>query len=434
MGQYPSPVYPNFGDQRQAAVNSGFDNIMQGMQQAQQQKMADIASIGQTGSTQGQLLGGQKIADEFAGTELTPENAGNVITPQQKDMWQHFQEFTAQGKQKAQAGVADTISQANLRNTTANMNNVISQNYGGQGIPLQALPGQNPQAQLAPPPSGLGAPNVQIDPKTGREYTMAPSKAGPQVKWLPSNAQELSPERQSAYEWAIKNGILTQNQLRSRGPATNAMLDGVINSADYKAAQSAGGGTAPQTGAFSPAQSEINFAAKKAAAVAPYGSKAFSVQAGAQSLLTQIPDALNAAKAIGSGDIVALNKINQVWGTQISDQNWDELRDRAATIADEFQAQIGAGSDKKLDLAVNLISTTKSPANIVRALNIVQQVAQSRKDAFGGNLGNSPASPKSALKSAGSSERQVQLVGPDGKPRMANFNGKKFAGWADGGK
>lgn len=420
MAQYPAPVYPTWGQSIGNGINQGFEGIINGMQQAQQQKMASLAFQGQTGFDPSALMAGQKlngqitpgspgspaVAPTFAPTppqpgpqfdmnsafqgtpmgqpqaqpnmqrqpwqqppqQLTPGSAaapptqpsigGQPLSPQQNDMWQQFQQFSSQSRQGAQAKIADVQSQADLREAQA--------------------------GYYAKKPAG-GA-----------------------------NSGELTPERQAAGEWAMAKGILAPSELRSRGAATNFLLDGVIHSPEYQAdLQSSGGKMGSQS--FNPVKAETGLSAKKAEAVAPFSPGAFKVQAGAASLMSQIPDALAAAKAIGTGDIKALNRINQAWGTQISDQNWDELRDRAATIADEFQAQIGAGSDAKLDLAVKLIDTTKSPANIARALNIVNQVATSRKQSFGGDLsGNAPGNSASSPKQ-GSPESVITITDSTGK-------------------
>lgn len=398
MAQYPTPVYANWGESLGSGINQGFQNIMQGMQMANQRKMSDLAFQGQTGFNPQDILGGQKVAAEFAGTELNPGNAGNVITPQQKDMWQHFQDFTSQNKQKAQAGIADTISQANQRNTTSNLNNVTARNYGGQGIPLQSLPGQEAPAAPAVPGNAAAGPDVKIDPKTGREYTMAPSKAGPQVKWLPSNAQELTPERQAAYEWARSNGVIAQNQLRSRGPATNAMLDSVIDSPEYKAAVTTGGGKAA-LGSISPMQSDLNFAANKAESVAPFSGTAYKVRALAQSMAPQITEASKALDAIDTGDIRVLNQIGQKLGIELgTDQgrNVVVLKQWGNAIADEMQAQLGSGSDAKLNLFRDMLASAQNPKDIKSALGIISFMSKSRAEAFSPKGQQNTATSKAA--------------------------------------
>ncbi len=291
MAQYPTPVYPNWGESLGGAVNQGFDGIIQGMQQAQKEKMANLAFQGQTGYDPKALLQGQAVGQQLAGMG-NPQNAPTTGAPPlpqgQMDLYQQFQNFTNQGRQKTQAGVADIQSQANQRNATAALNNQYTQNIGGQAAPMlgaaQQMPATwsppvaAPMAQEQPPLVPQGpmrdavaqptGPDVKTEPKTGRQYVMEQTKTGPHAKFLSINSASLAPEDQAAYEWGMTKGNLRQGLMRSRGVGTQAMIQGIKDSPEYKADLAKYGGTIPMAAGFNPVQGEIDFAGKKSEAQA----------------------------------------------------------------------------------------------------------------------------------------------------------------------
>lgn len=104
----------------------------------------------------------------------------------------------------------------------------------------------------------------------------------------------------------------------------------------------------------------------------------------AKSLVPQIDLAAQAAQAVSSGNIQSINRLKSAIGIEFGSTDWSALQDYANGIADEFQAQIGQGSDAKLNLAQRMISTAKSPTQLLTGLRIIQNISKSRAQALSG--------------------------------------------------
>lgn len=475
MAQYPTPVYPTWGQSFSGAINQGFEGIMQGMQQAQQQKMQNLAFMGQTGYNPQDLLAGQKVGQQLQGMgnpQNQPQQApiglpngqqvqiGQSPLPQsQMDMYQHFQNFLSQGQQKAQAGIADTQSQTNLRNSQATQNNygtaANARMFGGGGgqqpgmIPSAQQPSQNwtppsaqsqqstqsaqqPQSQPASMTQsaslgqGSGGPQVVHDDKTGSDFIVHPTKAGPAYQRVPQNSSELSSERQLAGEWGLSNGKITADQLRSRGVATNFILDGIIHSPEYASYRQSGGDGGMD---FNPVQANINAKGKVSGAQAAASTGA-TLKVNLDSAHSGFTDVMDAAKPIaermGKGNIAAFNQAVQAGKTQFNDPDSVALN-AYLDLASSNYARIskgGTGSiseDDKAD-AKKVLSSKLNTGGI-------QAVQDAMETEYGGRVkplgGGSPAasaqpSPKTQSpkqkQSAGGNANMVAVTAPDGTP------------------
>lgn len=119
-------------------------------------------------------------------------------------------------------------------------------------------------------------------------------------------------------------------------------------------------------------------AGQSAEARAPASSGMFKIRAMAESLVPQLDNLVDASDAVARGDIKLINKWSGKLGTELSAQDWSNLKKRAMIVADEFQAQIGAGSDAKLDLAKQLIDSSDSAETLKNAAAIMREAVKAR--------------------------------------------------------
>lgn len=408
MAQYPTPVYPNWGQSLGGAVNQGFEGIMQGMQQAQQQKMQSLAFQQQTGFDPQQLMQGRKIGQQIQQPSPMPAGyqgpqtatvGGQPETQKQRDLFDEYQQFASQSKAGAQAKVADIQSQADLRQAQAGF--------------YQRRPGGG------------------------------------------ANSAELTPERQAAGEWAMNKGLLAPSELRSRGAATNFLLDGIIHSPEYQADIIASGGKiGPQS--FNPISAEAAMTGTKSqsqAAGAVRGGQGTEVAAAGGSLEDVFNQMAPLINKLSPTSIAAVNSALQKGESRIAGDPEASALLTLVPSARSLYAKVLAGkgvSDVEAEQSARQaipdgISKEAFPG--IRYASLAD--AYSRAGRLQGTIKTdlqppagyvqpeAPASKqdKSAPKNSGKSgARQVTLMGQDGKPRVANYNGKKFAGWADGGQ
>ncbi len=167
---------------------------------------------------------------------------------------------------------------------------------------------------------------------------------------------------------------------------------------DFKALAAAGRGNKQE------------LAAGTSAARAPNSPQMFKVRAMAESLVPQLDMLSEASDAVSRGDIKLINSLAGKMGTEFSDQDWSNLKKRAMLVADEFQAQIGAGSDSKLDLAKQLLDTADSPKVLNAATEMLREAVRARaiastgkkptKEEITGKKGGAGKSGGDALQSA----------------------------------
>ncbi len=125
-------------------------------------------------------------------------------------------------------------------------------------------------------------------------------------------------------------------------------------------------------------------AAQTAEARAPSSAAMFKIRAMAKSLVPQLDNLVDASDAVARGDVKLINTWAGKLGTELSQKDWSNLKKRAMIVADEFQAQIGAGSDSKLDLAKQLIDSADSPEVLKNAAAIMREAVKARAAASKG--------------------------------------------------
>lgn len=124
--------------------------------------------------------------------------------------------------------------------------------------------------------------------------------------------------------------------------------------------------------------SKAELAGQTSGARAPNAPQMFKIRAMAESLIPQLDMLNQAAEAVAGGDIKAINNMAGKIGVEFSDKDWSNLKKRALLVADEFQAQIGAGSDSKLDLAKQLLDTADSPKVLSAATEMLREAVKAR--------------------------------------------------------
>jgi hypothetical protein len=495
MAQYPSPVYPTWGNSISGAINQGFEGIMQGMQQAQQQKMADLAFAGQTGYTPQDILGGQKVAGQLqqmgnpqnqpqqppVQTPGGPVQIGQPPLPQsQMDMYQHFQNFLTQGKQKAQAGIADTQGQAGLRSSTQGMQNQETWNITPsqfrsatppgasptpppqqppqnwqppamnpkqpgqyiqqpgqeqqgqqppQGVP-NGMPGMPPaKAQQQPAPMGMSAslnpnpegPEIVHDDKTGQDFIKKQTKQGDQFTRVPQNSGELNQERQAAGEWAVANGKLTTAQLRSRGVATNFILDGVIHSDAYQRSLMNGGGGGSSGKDFNPVAAEVGMKGQTSQAQAAGAVRGGQGSEVAATGLT-LTDVFNQMEPlIGRMDPTSISRVNEALArgetAVVGDADASALLGfipDAKSLLSKVYSGKGVSDVESEKLANAALSNLLNKENFKGARLAAESTAYSRAGHLQGTLPNTMQAPNGFVQPKGGATRQPS---PRGGPK-----------------
>lgn len=152
-------------------------------------------------------------------------------------------------------------------------------------------------------------------------------------------------------------------------------------------------------------------AGQRAEATAPSSAGMFKIRAMAESLVPQLDNLVDASDAVARGDVKLINTWAGKLGTALSQKDWSNLKKRAMIVADEFQAQIGAGSDAKLDLAKQLIDAADSPEVLKNAAAIMREAVKARaaaskggkptgKEISGGEHNGGEADSAAALQSA----------------------------------
>lgn len=131
-------------------------------------------------------------------------------------------------------------------------------------------------------------------------------------------------------------------------------------------------------------------AATKAAAAsearAPNSPGMFKIRAMSNSLIPQLDSLSEASDAVARGDIKTINSLKGKIGAEFSDKDWSALKKRAMLVADEFQAQVGAGSDSKLDLAKQLLDSSDSPQVMGAAVKMLREAVKARAIASTGRV------------------------------------------------
>lgn len=126
--------------------------------------------------------------------------------------------------------------------------------------------------------------------------------------------------------------------------------------------------------------------ASQSAARAPNSPQMFKIRAMANSLIPQLDLLSKASDAVSRSDVRAINSLQGQVGVAFSNKDWSNLKKRAMIVADEFQAQIGAGSDQKLDLATKLIHSADSADVLNNAINIMKSAVKARAIASTGAI------------------------------------------------
>lgn len=437
MPQYPAPVYPTWGASAAGAVDRTFDGIMQGMQQAQQQKMAQTALLGQNALQSGfnpqSVIGGQKVANQFPGQQLGqvppgqmsqlppgtqgPINAQPVpagqpfnasagqpvmgqqqISPGQADMYQQFQSLLGSNKQRTQAQTADIQSQTNLRNAQATYN----------------------QNRPTTPGGGAGSAN-NMTPDEWKALT---------------DAAYAHPDR-------FPSDLLT-----SRGPKSKFIAQQVMKNPDYDptttnisygAAKSGAASSSRLTeGGSSQVVARTANSAKEQLGILQQVSQDFP-RSDIQAMNTPIIAIDKQTYPNAQNWITAVNSVRYEYATALARGNKpgdQDLSEASKALPDNITP---AQLDAVIPLMNNLIdATVKGQMTAVPAPKIpdaapAQHQGAAPMSAPGSQPAQKPQS-KQQKPAAKGGQRQVQLIGPNGQPRTANYNGKKFMGWADGGQ
>ncbi len=181
------------------------------------------------------------------------------------------------------------------------------------------------------------------------------------------NINGLSDQENGALQKALDSGQLAPDRLNMRPQSLKALAKEFIKNPAYDATKA-----------------EAGKGAAIAEAKAPFSGQNFKSVQLAKSLNPQIDLALDAANAVSKSDIQSINRLKEKIGIEFGDKDWSALKDYTLAIADEFQAQIGAGSDAKLDLAVKMANSAKSADQLRTSLQIMRNISKSRAQALSG--------------------------------------------------
>lgn len=350
---------------------SGFDAFQQQMARRQQQQQWDLNFMNQTGQDPQQLLAARKLMQQ-PGFQM----------PQQPQQQQFPQQMTPpqQGFPQQQPG---GFPQQPMH------------------APQMGMPGQQPppQQQMQSQPMGaMGAPQGGSDMFAQFQNFMSQGRRKAEAGTQDVEAQAR--ERNAQADWMERRPTTGAGGVPDRGsPEWNQLLQNVKDGKAVVDDYFKGMGQTTARRMFIEDLSKIapdyNFgqaAASRGAQVAerkaPFSAGAYKTAQLAKSLQPQIDLTLQALDPVNNGDVRAINNIEQKLqiglGTDAGD-NFALLKDWTNGIADEFQAQIGSGSDAKLNLAQRMIDSAKNPTQLRNALHIISTISKSRAQAMSGH-------------------------------------------------
>ncbi len=226
----------------------------------------------------------------------------------------------------------------------------------------------------------------------GQSAVVTPGKNGPHVQFNKANSAAVDPSQFSPLIESVHSGKTAPSQaalLLGRGPQKQAFLqaylakypDDSLVSRDTNFAEARSGAN------FRGGQGERVAAASRA--ILPNLEKLDSVLK--KEYLTGVPQ-LDQFPAVANAAIAFKSKTGDV--------NASRINQLSAIAADEIQANFGVGSDKKLDLAMDILRTGNIPQR-VQAIRDVQDALKARENSFKGRGVETAA--------------KVMVLSPDGK-------------------
>lgn len=114
----------------------------------------------------------------------------------------------------------------------------------------------------------------------------------------------------------------------------------------------------------------------------------------AQSVIPNIDQAVEYSNKVPRTSIQQINKLGIKGAAQFGNVDAQNLLAQNKIIADEFQSIIGRGSDKKLDLALDILDTAQSVEQYRSSAKILKDAINNRVKAFKGTLPEQGATPQ----------------------------------------
>lgn len=127
-----------------------------------------------------------------------------------------------------------------------------------------------------------------------------------------------------------------------------------------------------------------------------------------QSLLPNLDRLEVLANQYGKDSWQTINKYGMKLASERGDRGANAINTQASIISDEIQSMFGSGSDAKLDLATNLLSTAKTKEQLLDSTQLVRNAVKNRVQALSGQTPsneklpgmnfNNPGDVKNAVK------------------------------------